>query len=299
MKTILKVISVLILSAGACMLYAECGTWTESECVKALENSHWQTRHEMLMNLRDCPVAPLPLKIQNAVIGIVDREVEITAEWNEAYRMGEIPSARSKESREEEYGFYIIALQQVLFSIKDNPDAMDALLLSMSVSNWNIYKRVIDMYGEKLVPGLVRQFNNEQIDSLSKRRYLYLAELLGKSSKLSLVSHLKLKDLVVKGLDFNEDIVQEQAIETAVALDCHDDGIIDKIEKISSKRMLKRIANESLPVLRAKRVMDKSVPVGAVPVSSGGINVPLSGTTTEQVTNHGEGVELQKSTTVQ
>ena len=299
MKTILKVISVLILSAGACMLYAECGTWTESECVKDLENSHWQTRHEMLMNLRDCPVAPLSLKIQNAVIGIVDREVEIAAEWNEAYRKGKKPSARSKESREEEYGYYIMALQQVLFSIKDNPDTMDALLLSMSVSNWNIYKRVVDIYGEKLVPGLVRQFNNEKIDPQSKRRYLYLAELLGKSGKLSPASRLKLKDLVVKGLDYNEDIVQEHAIETAVALDYHDDEIIDKIETLSSKRMLRRIANESLLVLKAKRVMHKSVPVTSVPVSSGGVNVPSVSTTTGPPRDMGKNVELPKSTTAQ
>lgn len=282
----------LLLYFGLHMLHAECGTWTEKECLKALKNSHWQTRYEMLLSLRDCPAGRLTPKIQNAVIEIVDVEMGIEAKWYEAEKAGKNPSGLG-----EEYGFYEMVLQEVLFKMADNPDSMDALLASMSISGWDFDKRLIDTYGQKLVPGLIRQFNNPKVQLAGKVKYFHLIGILNESEKLSSESYEKVKDIVLHGLASSNAVLQKSAIKTAVTLDYHDEEVVGKIEGLSDKKILKHAVNTALTVLRLNRARNKSDPPTAVSVASDSVKVPLSGTTTGQVPNAGNNSELQKSTT--
>lgn len=277
------------------MVYAECGALTEMERIKALKNLDWQIRYETLRNLTDCPMEVFTPEIQKTIIGIVGIELKIESKWDKDYKAGKNPPGHG-----EEYGAYDVTIQEVLFKIKDNPDTIDALLTSMSFSGLNIYNRLISIYGEKLVPGVIRQFNNKDIRSGSKYQYLRLIERLNKLGKLSSQSRFKVRDLVIQGLTADDGMaLQRSAIDVAVSLDYHDEEVIKKIEELSGKKMLKRVASEALPVLRANRAKDKSVPKWGVSVSSSDINVPLSGTTTGQAPNAGKNVKLQKSTTVQ
>lgn len=294
MKKLITITLGLLLCSGLHMLHAECGTWTEKECLKALKNSHWQTRYEMLLSMRDCPVERLTPKIQNAVMEIVDIELGVEAKWYEDEKAGKNPPGLG-----EEYGFYEMVLQEVLFKMVDNPDSMNALLASMSFSGWDFDKRLIDTYGQKLIPGLIRQFDNPKVQLAGKVKYFHLIGVLNKSEKISSESHEKVKDIVLHGLASNNAVLQKSAIKAAVALDYHDDEVIGGIEGLSDKKMLKRVASEALPVLRGNRARDKSVSAPAVLGASDSITVPLSYATTGQVSDVDKKVPIRKSTTTQ
>ncbi|MFA6480856.1 MAG: hypothetical protein WCV67_21280 [Victivallaceae bacterium] len=269
MKTQIKLFLIILLFGGTCDAQAACSIKTEQDCLSALKSSDWEIRDNMLSELRECPAELAKLTIQQAVINQVAIGQEVSIKWNKDEEAGKNPPALG-----EGYGEYLVNLQATLFSISDNPKTMDALLDSLRISGWNIYERMIETYGEKLVPGLLRQFNNKEIWESDNLQILRMVEWLNKTVKLSDDSRKQLKKIIMAGLSFeNSFYTQKVAIDVVVSSGYNDDDILAKIETLSSDESLHEPAVKALAILRASRKV--AVSSSTISISTGIATIPL------------------------
>lgn len=164
MKTLIKLLFVMFLPIGICDADAACGNSTKQDYITALINTDYEVRNKALLDLHECPDKLSTPEIQQAILNLVDREIKIDTQWYKDDKAGKNPPSLG-----EDYGDYLIDLQKTLFSISDNPKTLHALLDSTSISGWNIDDRLVKTYGEKLVPGLARQFNNKTMWKENRR----------------------------------------------------------------------------------------------------------------------------------
>ena len=276
MKIVIAFIFVVFLSVGAGNIYAACDTMIEQDYIAAFKNSDYEVRNQGLIDLHECPTELAKPAIQQTVIDLVNLEIEVFAKWDRDDEAGKNPPSLG-----EDYGDYLIDLQKTLFDISDNPKTMGALLDSLTISGWNIDRRVIETYGEKLVPELIRQFNNRNIWNRKNYRILDMVARLDKTVKLSADSRKQLREIVFGGLCFSKSSYTQQiAIEAAAASRFNDDEIITKIESLSSDEALKEPAVKALAILRSNRQISGSTTT--ISASTGVINISLLKSTTTQ-----------------
>jgi hypothetical protein len=274
MKALIKSLLVVILAIGVYDSYAACGSRTDQDYITALKNADYEVRNQTLIDLDGCSDLSKP-EIQQAILKLVDREIAIDTQWYRDYRAGKHPAALG-----EGYGEYLIDLQKTLFNISANPKTMDALLASRSISGWAIEDRLIETYGEKLVPGLLRQFYDKTMWDKDNLKILRLVARLNKLVKLSNDSRKQLRRIVMGGLSFSSSpYTQRYAIEDATYMGFDDNEIVAKINEISSQHeLLKEPAAKALAILRRNR----KVLLSSSTVSVSTITSSLLTTTTGQ-----------------